>query len=369
MEKSIKRLTWVLGAFVFLLIASFIFYGVKLFIVHLFMKNYQVPPVAVSTVKAELKTWHPYLTAAGSLKASNGVDINSQVSGQIVSIHFQSGTHVQQGDLLIQLDDSMDQQTLARDEAALRFDTIDFKRKAILLKENALAPSAVDAAKATFLQAQAAVQADKVAIAQKKIRAPFAGKLGIRQVNIGQYITSTTNIVTLQAVNPLFVDFALPEQDLPLLQNNQSVSITVDAYPNQSFDGAISAINSAIDVNTRTIAVRAVIPNQKETLYPGLFAQVHVILPAVDNVITVPQSAVTYSMYGDSVYVVEQKGKTKRGKPLLIAVQKYVTVGHRRGNVVAITKGIKAGDEVVTSGQLKLHPNAAVMINNSVTLD
>ena len=367
MEKANKRFAWILGAFVFIFVASFIFYAAKLLIFRIIMSHYQVPPVTVSAVKAELKTWHPMLQAAGSLKASNGVEVNSQVAGQIVSINFQSGTHVKAGDLLVQLDDSVDQQTLLRDEAALRFDTIDFKRKAILLKENALAPTAVDAAKATFLQAQAAVQTDKVIIAQKKIRAPFSGKVGIRQVNIGQYITSTTNIVTLQALNPLFVDFSLPEQNLPQIQNNQDVSINVDAFPNQSFQGKISAINSAVDVNTRTIAVRATIPNQNETLYPGLFAKVHVILPAAHNVITVPQSAITYSMYGDSVYIVEPS-KDKKNKPDLIAVQKYVTVGHRRGNEVAITKGVSAGDLVVTSGQLKLHPNATVVINNSVTL-
>lgn len=366
MEKSNKRFKWILGTFIFLFLASFIFYAIKLMMISWYMKHYKEPPITVSAVKADLKTWHPYLSAAGSLKASNGVDINSQVAGQIVSINFQSGTNVKQGDLLVQLDDSLDQKTLLRDEAALRFDTVDFKRKAILLKENALAPAAVDAAKATYLQAEAAVAADKVVIAQKKIRAPFSGKIGIRQVNIGQYITSTTNIVTLQAVNPLFVDFSLPEQNLPEISTRQPVTISVDAYPNKTFDGKVSAINSAIDVNTRTIALRATIPNQDETLFPGLFANVHVILPAVDNVVTVPQSAVTYSMYGDSVYVVEKK--EYKHKPELIAVQKYVTVGHRRGNEVAVTKGVKAGDLVVTSGQLKLHPNAVVVVNNSVTL-
>ena len=159
------------------------------------------------------------------------------------------------------------------------------------------------------------------------------------------------------------VDFSLPEQDLPKISDNQPVSIRVDAYPNQTFDGKIAAINSAVDVNTRSVAVRATIPNPKEALFPGLFANVDVILPVVNNVITVPQTAVTYSMYGDSVYIVQNKGKEK------IAVQKYVVVGDRRDNVAAITKGVAAGDEVITSGQLKLHPNATVVINNAVNLN
>lgn len=362
-----KRIKWVVGIFITLFIATFLFYAVKLFMVRWYMSHYEEPPIYVSTTEAVLKTWHPFLNAVGSLKASNGVDVNSEVSGQILSINFQSGVHVKQGDLLVQLNDSVDQQSLLRDEAKLRFDKIDFERKTLLLKENAVAKSAVDAARAAYLQSQAAVESDKVLITQKKIRAPFSGKIGIRQVNVGQYITTGTSIVTLQALNPLFVDFSLPEQDLPLLQKDQSVLLSVDPYPNQVFEGKVTALNSAIDVNTRSIAVRATIPNEKETLYPGLFATVKVVLPAVKDVITVPQSAITYSLYGDSVYVVEQKGKDKKGEPKLIAVQKYVKVGERRENVVAITDGVKVGEEVVTSGQIKLHPNARVLINNSVS--
>ena len=194
----------------------------------------------------------------------------------------------------MQLNDSVDQQALLRDEASLRYNKIDYARKEILLREKAIAKSAVDAAKAAYLQSVAAVASDNVLIMQKKIKAPFAGRIGIRQVNIGQYITSGTSIVSLQALDPLYVDFSLPEQDFPLLHTGQRVTITVDAYPTQLFEGKISAINSAIDVNTRSIAVRATIPNDKKILYPGLFASVQVILPKVDNVITIPQSAGSY---------------------------------------------------------------------------
>ena len=363
-----NRIHWIIAGFITLFIATFLFYGVKLFLLHWFMAHFEEPPVYVSTIKAEQKTWHPHLSAIGTLKASNGVDVNSQVSGQILSIDFQSGEHVKQGDLLVQLNDAVDQQALLRDAAKLRLDQVDYERKELLVKENAVSRSAVDAAKASFLQSQAAVASDNVMIQQKKISAPFAGKIGIRKVNVGQYITTGTAIVTLQALNPLYVDFSLPEQDLPLVHKTQVVKITTDAYPHQIFEGAISAINSTVDINTRSIAVRATVPNPDEKLFPGLYASVKVILPDEKNVITVPQSAITYSLYGDSVYVVEDKGKDKKNKPLLVAVQKYVKVGDRRANIVAVKEGLSIGDEVVTSGQLKLHPNARVLVNNTVEL-
>jgi membrane fusion protein (multidrug efflux system) len=363
-----KQITWIIGIFIAIFVATFIFYGVKMFMVSWYMSHYQEPPITVSTIRAELKTWNPFLSTVGSLKASNGVDVNSEVSGQILAIDFQSGEHVKQGDLLIQLNDSVDQQTLLRDEAKLRFDKIDFDRKELLLKENAVARTSVDAARAAYLQSSAAVQSDKVIIAQKKIRAPFSGKIGIRQVNVGQYITTGTGIVTLQALDPMYVDFSLPEQDLPNLKNGQDIHLKVDAFSNKIFQGKIIAINPLIDVNTRSVAVRAIIPNQDETLYPGLFAEVQVILPELKNVITVPQSAVTYSLYGDSIYVLAAKGKDKKGQPEFIAEQKYVKVGERRDNDIAVVSGINSGDTVVTSGQIKLHSGAKVLINNTVTL-
>lgn len=363
MDFSSKRLKWILIAFIIVFVLTFVFLGVKFFMIKRFMANFKQPPVTVSAEKAISKTWHPYLTAAGTLYASKGVAVNSQVNGQITDIYFKSGSHVTQGEVLVQLDDSADQQALLKDEAQLRYNEVDYKRKETLVKEKAVAQSATDAAKAAYLGSEAAVAADKVAIAHKKIIAPFSGKLGIRQVNIGQYLTPSTFIVTLQALDPLYADFSLPEQDLPKLSVGQDVTVAVNAYPNELFHAKIMAINSAVDINTRTIMVRADLPNPDEKLLPGQFADVNVMLPAVDNVITVPQSAVAYSMYGDSIYVVEQKGKEQ------IAVQKYVTVGDRHGNFVAIAKGIQAGDMVVTAGQLKLQPNSPVVINNTVNMN
>lgn len=362
------RIVWVVGFFLFLFLATFIFYGIKLALFHWFTSHYEEPPITVSVVKVESKSWSPFLTSIGTLKASNGVEVNAEVSGQVVSIDFQSGQHVKQGDLLVQLNDSVDQRTLEKDQAKLRFDKIDYERKASLLKDNAVARSAVDAAKAAYLQSEAAVASDQVMIAQKKIRAPFSGKIGIRQINIGQYITTGTPIVTLQALDPLYVDFSLPEQNLPLIYNNQDVLVKVDAYPSQLFQGKITAINSVVDVNTRSIAVRATLPNPHESLYPGLFADVRVVLPKKENVVTVPQTSITYSLYGDAVYLVKTQGKDQKGDPILVATQQYVKIGDHRDNDVAVLSGLKPGDEVVTSGQIKLHDNARVKINNTVTL-
>lgn len=364
-----KRVLWMIGFFVFIFIATFIFYGVKLYLIKWYSDHYEEPPVTISAEKATTQTWHPFLTSVGTLKASNGVDVSSEVSGQISSIHFESGEYVKQSDLLVQLNDAIDQQALQRDEAKLKLDDLNYHRNVSLIKQDVVSKSAVDAAKAEFLQAQAAVASDQVMIAKKQIRAPFSGKIGIRQVDVGQYVSPGQAMVTLQAMQPLYVDFSVPEQFLPALYKNQLVHIFVDAYPTQLFLGKISAINSKIDVNTRSIAARAILPNENEKLYPGLFAVVHVILPELQNVVTIPQTAVTYSLYGDSVYRIQHQGTDKKGKPIWIAVQKYIKAGSRRGSVVAITEGIKPGDLIVTSGQLKLHPHSRVLINNSVQLN
>lgn len=363
-----KRIYWVVGFFIFLLLATFIFYGVKVFLVRWYMAHFQEPPITISTTTARAQTWHPFIAAVGSLKASSGVEVNPQVSGQILSIHFHSGDHVKQGDLLVQLDDEVDRQALQRDQAGLRMNKLDYERKQELLIQKAVSKSAVDAAQAAYLQSLASVESDKVMLSKKQIRAPFSGKIGIRQVDVGQYVTSGTAIVTLQALNELFVDFSVPEQFLSKLHTGQPVEIKVDAFKGQVFQGKIEALNAVIDVGTRSLDVRAMIPNEKEILYPGLFADVKVILPEEEQVLTIPQTAINYSLYGDSVYVVQEKGKDKNGKPILIAVQKYIKVGERRGAVASITQGLKAGEIVVTSGQLKLQPNAHVLVNNSVTL-
>jgi len=228
--------------------------------------------------------------------------------------------------------------------------------------------STYDQALATLRQAHAQVNKSLVMIGKKNIRAPFSGKIGIRQVNIGQYINPGDTLVSLQSLDPLYVDFSLPEQYLKSLYLNQRISIEVDAYPDEKFYGKITAINALVTEATRSINVQGTLPNTNYRLYPGSFANVNVYLPKRKSVVTVPQTAMTYSLYGNTVYVVEQKGKDRKGKPILRAYERYVTVGPMKDNVVVIKKGIKASEIVVTSGQNKLQNGTRVVINNNVKL-
>lgn len=344
--------------------------AIRAYLLKDYFAHYEPPPVTVSTVKAKAETWYPTLLSVGTLEALNGVDVNSRVDGQVVGIYFKSGQMVKKDQPLVQLDDSLDWQSLKNDKAALRYNTLNYKRLLSVYKTtNGTSKNDVDQALSQMQQSQAAVATDELNIQYKNIKAPFTGKLGIRKVNIGQYITTGTALVTLQALDPLFVDFSLPQQDLAKLYVNQPIQIQTDSYPDKKFTGKIMALSSKVDTDTRTILVRATIPNPNYKLLPGLFTNVYVQLPQEQQVITVPQTAITYTLYGDSVFVVTEKGKDKENKPLLIANQRYVTVGLRKGTVVEIKKGLQAGEIVVQSGQIKLQNGSRVQINNRLELN
>ena len=333
-----------------------------------FEKNFVPPPVTISTSTAMTQSWQPTLTAVGSLTAINGVNVSSEVSGMVIAIRFKSGKLVTKGQSLVQLDDSSDIQDLKNNQAELDLAKVDFERKAVLWKSAAVSKSVYDQALATLRQARAQVNKSLVTIGKKNIRAPFSGKIGIRQVNIGQYIQPGDTLVSLQSLDPLYVDFSLPEQYLQELYLQQKISVKIDAYPSEKFYGKITAINALVTVATRSINVQGTLPNPNYRLYPGSFANVNVYLPKQKAVVIVPQTAVTYSLYGNTVYVVEQKGTDKENKPVLRAYERYVTVGPMKNNVVVIKKGIKTGETVVTSGQNKLQNDTRVVVNNSVKL-
>jgi len=346
---------------------TFAWYLVRTIMTKHFFANFQVPPVAVSTTVAKEITWHPILHSVGTLQAVKGVEVNSEVNGQVVKIYFKSGQFVKKGQPLVQLDDAVDQQTLNNNLAQLQLDTVNYQRQVRLYKMNATSKSSLDTAEAKMLQSRAQVASARVNIEKKHIGAPFAGKLGIRQVNLGEYISAGKAMVLLQSLDPLFVNFDLPEQHFKQIYVGQAVQITTDAEPGKVYKGTVNAINSSIEVSTRSISIQAKFPNKQHDLYPGLFADVSVILPEKIGVITIPQTSINYSLYGDSVYIIV-KGKDKKGHPTLIAKQQFVKLGESRGTVVEVLKGIKAGDTVVTSGQLKLHSGARVVINNSIKL-
>jgi len=363
-----KRLTTAIIVLAIIFGGTFAWYVLRVVLTKRFFATHQPPAVTVSSTIAKKDSWHPKLKSVGTLQAINGVQINSEVTGQVVKIYFKSGQFVKKGSPLVQLDDSVDIQTLNNNSAALRLDTLNYGRQQKLYKTNSTSKASLDSAQAKMLQSKSQVISARVMIAKKNIKAPFDGKLGIRRINLGQYVTAGQSMVLLQSLNPLFVNFDLPEQYLTVIKTGQLVRITISSQKGKIFDGKITAINSTVDVSTRTILVQATFPNEKHELYPGLFADVSVIMPEQTNVITVPQTAITYSLYGDSVYMVT-KGKDKFGKPAFIAKQKFIKVGDRRGTMAAITQGVKAGDEVITSGQLKLHPGSRITINNSIKVN
>lgn len=363
-----KRILIVVIALVILFGLVFGFHEFRQIMINRYIKQMVTQAVTISTVTVQEQDWQPTLPAVGNLTAVNGVDVNSKVPGQIVQINFKSGQDVKQGTILIQLDDTLDQQNLKSQQAQLTLNQKNYDRNLTLIKNNVVSQSTLDQSQAQLLQSQAAVASAELNIDEKKIKAPFNGRLGINQVSLGQYVSPGQPLVSLQQMNPLFVDFSLPEQNLKLLSLGQKIEVGIEAFPRQIFYGVISAFNSKADPATHTIDVRATLPNPNSLLYPGVFARINVLLPVQNKVVTIPQTAITYSLHGDSVYVVEQKGKDESGKPIFIANQRFIVAGERRGDIVVVVSGLNPGEVVVSTGQLKLQPGVPVNINNNIKM-
>ena len=322
-------------------------------------------PASVTTASAVAQTWRSELSAVGTVESFQGVTLRSEIEGRIVRIAFESGAVVKEGDVLVELDAATETAQLKSLEAAARLSAASLERAVNLRRTGNNTASEFDTAEATHAQALAAVDVLKATLAKKRIVSPFDGRVGIRQINVGQFLNKADIIVTLEAVNPVYVDFALPQQELPHLNPGLAVRVTVDAYPGRTFDGKIEAINPRVSEATRNVRVRAIVPNADETLRPGLFAHVSVLLPAETPVLELPATAIVYSPYGNSVYVVVEKSKDGAAMQL-VAEQRFVTTGAKRGDQISIVKGLNPGDNVVTSGQMKLRNGAPVKINNTV---
>lgn len=344
---------------------------VRSYFIAKFIKDFRPPPSTISSSTATAVNYQPSLYSVGSVVAINGVTLSPELAGVVEKINFESGEMAAQGQSLVQMDTDLDEQDLKSNLAKLQLDKLDFERKKRLYHTGAISVSDYDLASSSLIQTQAMVDRDQVTIAKKNIKAPFAGKLGIRQVNLGQYLNPGDAIVTLQQIDPLFVNFNLPQQYLPKLYMGQKVGVTSDLFPGEIFYGQVTAINAQVTKDTRNIEVQATVPNSNQKLYPGIFADVNVYLPQQQNVVVVPQTAVSYSLYGDVVYVLtptkEQDKTTKQ--PIYTVKELYIKTGQQIGNNVVIKSGIKAGDLVVNSGQLKLQDGASVIINNAVKLD
>lgn len=339
-----------------------------------YMANFQAPAMTISAHAAETEHWQPYLSAVGNFVAVNSIEVSSEVAGIIEKIYFNSGEVVKTGDLLVKLDDTVDQADLRDNLARLDLARVNYERQQNLAQTNATSAIAVDESHAEFRQAEEAVGRTQAYIDKKYIKAPFDGKLGIRSVSVGEYISpGATRLVTLQSLDPIYIRFFLPEQNLQNLYIGQPIRLAVDAYPGEVFTGEIHALESRVDEQTHNIEVQAIIANEHQRLYPGVFANVQILLPREDAVITVPDSAVTYSLYGDSVYVVREdetldESSEEGVQPSLRAYRQYITVGEHRGARVAVISGIKVGELIVDSGQLKLTNGVRVKVNNEVNL-
>ncbi|MBS0244271.1 MAG: efflux RND transporter periplasmic adaptor subunit [Proteobacteria bacterium] len=327
------------------------------------------PPPAVTAEQARDERWNERLRSIGTIIAVPGIDVASEVPGLVTDIKFKSGTEVTSGATLVQLDDSIDKADLASNQATLQQAQLDFVRQQDLAKRDVASAQTFEAAQAKRDTAAAAVQRSRAVIAQKNIKAPFAGRVGIRNVDLGQYVGPGTPLVSLQALDPIFVDFTLPEEQLNQIKPGQPVSIKLDAFPDRDFKGEVAVVDARLDQSTHSIKVRARFANADRSLLPGMFADVTVVTSHPESVVTVPRTAVSYSLYGDSVFVIgsarraEAGNNTNQGN-VLTAERRPVKLGATRGDRVAIASGIKPGEIVATSGQLKLQNGGPVRIDN-----
>ncbi|MDR6714000.1 membrane fusion protein (multidrug efflux system) [Pseudomonas hunanensis] len=333
------------------------------------------PPISVTAVTAEQRQWQQRLPAVGSLKALQGVELSLEVAGTVKSLHFESGQQVKAGELLLQLDSGEETALLGTAQADLGLAKVDFGRGRQLVGDQAISRGEYDRLNAQYLRNQAVVEQLRASLQKKSIKAPFDGTIGIRQVDVGAFVASGTVIATLQDLSSLYVDFNVPEQALTQLALGQQVLLQVAAFPGQTFTASLSAINPKVEESTRNLLVRATLANPQRKLLPGMFANLLVLLPNPQPAVVVAESAITYTLYGNSVYVVSPKKdkdgqpeNTAGGQPQLIAEQRTVRTGERRDGLVVVSEGLKAGDRVVSAGQLKLTPGAAIRITQAPAL-
>ncbi|HYA86558.1 MAG TPA: efflux RND transporter periplasmic adaptor subunit [Nitrospirota bacterium] len=330
-----------------------------------FMTSQQMPAIAVSAIKAEFHLWQPQLKAVGSLRAVRGVDVTSEISGLVRTLHFNPGDEVREGHLLVQLNADADLAQLRSLEAAADLANTVYERDKKQFAIQAISQATLDTDAADLKSKRAQVAQQRATVDKKTIRAPFAGRLGICTVNPGQYINPGDKIVTLQSLSSIYADFYLPQQELARISLGQSVVVASDTHPSHTFTGRITTINPKVESDSRNVQIEATISNPHHELFPGMYVSVEVKAGREERYLTLPQAAVTYNPYGETVYIIEE-GKGPDGSPLLNVKQTFVTLGPTRGDQVAVLKGIKEGDIVVTSGQLKLKPGSLVIINNQV---
>ncbi len=327
--------------------------------------GYMPPPEAVTTKVAAQTDWQVTLSAIGTVTAVQGVVVSADLPGIVASIDFESGRPVHEGDVLVRLDTKQEEAQLAAAEAQQHFTRLNRDRVRSLSAEKAIAQADVDQAEAEAMQAEARVREIHATIDRKTIRAPFSGVLGIRQINVGQYVNPGQAIVPLQSMNPVYVDFSVPQNDLRKVRVGQGLRITVEGDSAAAAQGKVTAVNSVIDRSTRNVQVQATLPNREGRLRPGMFVEASVLVGETQSVVALPSSAIAHTPYGDFVFILgdvkSPDGTTYRG-----VRQQIVKLGSARGDQVAVLEGVASGDEVATSGVFKLRPGARVMVNNEI---
>ena len=361
-----KRMLIMLVAVAVVLGGVFGFQAFKAAMIKKVISAMRAPPQTVSAAKAGYSQWQPQIEAVGSLRAVKGADLSLEAPGVVDSITFNSGDDVKQGALLLKLRSDDDAAKLQSLQATAELSQITYNRDLKQFKIQAVSQATLDSDAANLKNAKAQVAEQQAVLDKKSLRAPFAGHLGIRAVDVGQYLAPGTTIVTLQALDPIFLDFFVPQQAVDRIRIGQVVTAKIDAFADHTFSGEISAVNPKIDASTRNIQIRATLKNPDHKLLPGMYATIGIATGTPHNYITLPQSAITYNPYGDSVYVVDKKAGAS-GKPQLFARQTFVTTGARRGDQVAVLKGVNEGDMIVTAGQIKLHNGSPISIDNSIT--
>ncbi len=331
------------------------------------------PPESVGTAVAQSQVWEGTLSSVGSITAAKGVVVSNDAPGIVSHIYFESGAVVRQGQTLVDLDTSVERAQLASSRARVDLAALTANRSRALVNSNTIAQSQADSDESQLKTTTTDANALAAQIDRKIIRAPFSGRLGIREINLGQYLNSGTRITVLEAIDTVYVDFTLPQQRLGAIQIGMPVRVTIEGTQGAPRDGTVAAVDPTVDSTTRTIRVRAAVPNKEETLRPGMFANVSVLLPQQGNLVTVPATALVHASYGDSVFIVEDKkdesGAASGDKSAKVARQQFVRVGASRGDFVSIVDGVAAGQNIVSAGAFKLRNGSSITVNNEVNVD
>ena len=340
--------------------------GLQIFTMVSSGKKMVPPPVTVTSAEVREENWAPVLSAIGSVSAVQGATVATELGGVVSEIKFENGGVAKKGDVIVKLDASQEEALLRSAEAEAELARTDLERTRGLASQKVVSKAELDAAESKFRRLTAVVDQMRSNIRKKTIVAPFDGELGIRQVNVGQMINAGQQVVLLQSLDPVYVDFALPQQHLQNLSTGLEAHVRTDALPEREFVGKLTAINSAVDTATRNVTLQATLENPDHALRPGMFIKIDIVLPEKHKSLVIPGSAISYAPYGDSVFVIEKQKDNKTGKESQVLRQQFVRVGEARGDFVSITTGLKAGETVVGTGVFKLRNGMAVAINNDL---